>query len=145
MRQVNRPLHTTQMRQASLRCAPLHLSIESPNSQSKTMTKRLQTIIATHSGSFLRQFHFLRHTLLLSLSSLSPNIGSFHCDEALGVALLRKTTQFANATLLRTRNEELLKTADIVLDVGSVYDADRLRFDHHQVSFFLLFVDCASA
>ena len=34
--------------------------------------------------------------------------------------------------LLRTRKQELIEAADIVWDVGSVFDAAANRFDHHQ-------------
>jgi hypothetical protein len=34
--------------------------------------------------------------------------------------------------LLRTRKAELIETADIVWDVGGVFDAAGRRFDHHQ-------------
>ena len=36
--------------------------------------------------------------------------------------------------ITRTRDETLLATMDAVVDVGGVYDASTLRFDHHQVS-----------
>lgn len=37
--------------------------------------------------------------------------------------------------LIRTRDTTLLETCDIVVDVGAVYDASKLRFDHHQRGF----------
>lgn len=37
--------------------------------------------------------------------------------------------------IIRTRDAELLKTADIVVDVGSVYDPENHRYDHHQIEF----------
>lgn len=66
---------------------------------------------------------------------VATHSGTFHCDEALGVAMLRKLPEFASARLIRTRSEEQLATADIVLDVGGVYDAERHRYDHHQIGF----------
>jgi uncharacterized UPF0160 family protein len=38
----------------------------------------------------------------------------------------------SSSLINRTRDEEVLKTCDIVVDVGSVYDPPNLRFDHHQ-------------
>ena len=34
----------------------------------------------------------------------------------------------------RTRDENVLKDCDIVVDVGAVYDPDQHRYDHHQKS-----------
>ena len=73
------------------------------------------------------------------MTSSTPTIGthngSFHCDEALGVALLRRTAAFADAKVLRSRNQEALDKCDVVIDVGGVYDPAANRFDHHQKEF----------
>lgn len=61
--------------------------------------------------------------------------GTFHCDEALAVFLLRQTPTYRNADLTRTRDPALLDTCDIVVDVGAVYDESKQRFDHHQRGF----------
>ena len=61
--------------------------------------------------------------------------GSFHCDEAMACGLLRHTAAMANANVVRTRLDEQLKQCNIVVDVGTVYNADSLRFDHHQKEF----------
>ncbi|KAG8977171.1 hypothetical protein FRC05_002170 [Tulasnella sp. 425] len=61
--------------------------------------------------------------------------GTFHCDEALAVFLLRQTGTYRDADLTRTRDPKLLDTCDIVVDVGAVYDPEKLRFDHHQREF----------
>ncbi|KAF3322451.1 hypothetical protein FCM35_KLT13592 [Carex littledalei] len=65
--------------------------------------------------------------------------GSFHCDEALGCFLIRLTSKFASADVVRTRNPELLESLDAVLDVGGVYDPSRDRYDHHQKGFSEVF------
>ena len=74
-----------------------------------------------------------------SMTSSTPTIGthngSFHCDEALGVALLRRTAAYADAKVVRSRNPEVLDKCDVVIDVGAVYDPARNRFDHHQKEF----------
>ncbi|KAF0933846.1 hypothetical protein E2562_019299 [Oryza meyeriana var. granulata] len=61
--------------------------------------------------------------------------GSFHCDEALGCYLIRLTSQFASANVVRTRDPQILDTLDAVLDVGGVYDPSCHRYDHHQKGF----------
>lgn len=56
--------------------------------------------------------------------------GRFHADELFGVATL--TLVFRYAKVVRTRNPEEIESAHIVLDVGSIYDESKDRFDHHQ-------------
>ncbi|PRW61099.1 UPF0160 -like [Chlorella sorokiniana] len=70
---------------------------------------------------------------------IGTHSGSFHCDEALGCFLLQQTQRFAGAEVVRSRDPELLKTLDVVVDVGGVYDAEALRFDHHQRGFTEVF------
>ncbi|KAJ4811952.1 UPF0160 protein [Rhynchospora pubera] len=65
--------------------------------------------------------------------------GSFHCDEALGCFLIRLTSKFSGADVVRTRDPQLLETLDAVLDVGGVYDPIRDRYDHHQKGFCEVF------
>jgi len=65
--------------------------------------------------------------------------GTFHCDEALAVFLLRLLPQFARAELIRTRNPDLLNQCTIVVDVGATYDPQAQRFDHHQRDFTEVF------
>lgn len=61
--------------------------------------------------------------------------GVFHCDEALGCAMLQMMPGWAGSTIVRTRNEKELEKCDIVIDVGAVYDHSKLRYDHHQRTF----------
>lgn len=83
-------------------------------------------------------------------STIGTHDGAFHCDEVLGCWMLKRTERFKEARITRTRNEEVLKTLDAVLDVGGVYDPghclcshssvgmcfpEHLRFDHHQKGF----------
>ncbi|KAG9123643.1 hypothetical protein FRC07_014403 [Ceratobasidium sp. 392] len=65
--------------------------------------------------------------------------GTFHCDEALAVFLLRQTQEYSDATVTRTRDPKILDTCDIVVDVGAVYDPEKLLFDHHQRGFTEVF------
>jgi uncharacterized UPF0160 family protein len=70
------------------------------------------------------------------LPILATHSGKFHCDEVFAYAVLRLALGLREAgedhVLLRTRKPELIATADIVWDVGFVFDADTNRFDHHQ-------------
>lgn len=61
--------------------------------------------------------------------------GTFHCDEALAVSMLKLLPRFAAHDILRTRDESKLALCDVVVDVGGTYDAEKLRFDHHQRGF----------
>lgn len=67
---------------------------------------------------------------------LATHSGKFHCDEVFAYGVLRLALDLhqpgRDHTLLRTRRQELIETADIVWDVGSVFDAASNRFDHHQ-------------
>lgn len=57
--------------------------------------------------------------------------GNFHADDALAVAALDILFE-GNYTLIRTRDSEIIKTGDYVVDVGGEYDPAHNRFDHHQ-------------
>ncbi len=65
---------------------------------------------------------------------VATHSGSFHADEVFACSTL---TLWAEKTgnkikIIRTRNEEEIGKADIVVDVGMQYDPKRQRFDHHQ-------------
>jgi uncharacterized UPF0160 family protein len=65
--------------------------------------------------------------------SLGTHNGTFHADEVTAVAML----QIIHPTLkvIRTRDPKLLANCEFVVDVGSVYDTETDRYDHHQKSF----------
>jgi len=65
--------------------------------------------------------------------------GTFHCDEALGCFLLQRTKEFEGAEIVRSRDPAVLAEADVVIDVGAVYDPATNRFDHHQKGFSEVF------
>ena len=71
--------------------------------------------------------------------TIATHSGSFHCDEALATAMLRLLPQFAAAPIIRTRDADAIAACTIAVDVGGVYDAATLRFDHHQRTFETLF------
>ncbi|PIQ68086.1 MAG: metal-dependent hydrolase [Candidatus Taylorbacteria bacterium CG11_big_fil_rev_8_21_14_0_20_46_11] len=56
--------------------------------------------------------------------------GKFHADDVFSVALLKRI--YGDATISRTRKAEDIGRADVVVDVGGVYDEALGRFDHHQ-------------
>jgi len=58
--------------------------------------------------------------------------GTFHTDDVFACATL--SLQFADreVEIVRTRDEEQYINADIVVDVGGIYDVETMRFDHHQ-------------
>ncbi|MEC8423725.1 MAG: MYG1 family protein, partial [Myxococcota bacterium] len=66
--------------------------------------------------------------------SIATHSGPFHADDVLAVALLR-TFVDADATVVRTRDLDRIADADVVVDVGGIYDPDAGRFDHHQASY----------
>lgn len=61
--------------------------------------------------------------------------GMFHADDVFAVAALLCLLDTAPvvATIARTRDEDVIRKADFAVDVGSVYDAEKNRFDHHQI------------
>ncbi len=78
-------------------------------------------------------FFFL---LLLSYSNEMRKIithnGSFHADDVFAVATLQLHFGPENVEVIRTRNETVIATGDVVADVGGIYDPAHERFDHHQ-------------
>jgi uncharacterized UPF0160 family protein len=71
--------------------------------------------------------------------TIGTHNGTFHCDEALAVFLLRQTATYGDAALKRSRDPAVLDSCDIVVDVGAVYDESKQRFDHHQRGFTEVF------
>ncbi|CAK1545426.1 unnamed protein product [Leptosia nina] len=61
--------------------------------------------------------------------------GTFHCDEVLACYMLKLLPEYKDAEIIRTRDLEKLKTCDIVVDVGTDFDHQRKRYDHHQREF----------
>ncbi|KAK7694627.1 hypothetical protein QCA50_001814 [Cerrena zonata] len=109
---------------------------------------------APYAGASLRPSLFYHQLRFHSMSAEQPakrqkmeverkvigtHNGTFHCDEALAVYLLRHTKAYADADLKRTRDPAILDTCTIVVDVGGVYDESKQRFDHHQRGFTEVF------
>ncbi len=66
-------------------------------------------------------------------TTIATHSGSFHADDVFGVGVLMGV--YPSHTLIRTRKQELIDTADLVVDVGGTWDAATGRFDHHQRGF----------
>ena len=55
--------------------------------------------------------------------------GTFHADDVFAYSVLRDA--LGTFEFVRTRDMALIDSADIVFDVGAVYDPDQGRYDHH--------------
>lgn len=74
------------------------------------------------------------HTLLQRATTVTAtHSGSFHADEVLAAAALRLVNPAL--PILRTRDQAQLEAADVIFDVGRIYDPATCRFDHHQLDF----------
>lgn len=67
------------------------------------------------------------------MKRIGSHSGSFHADDALGVAMLKAL--HPGAEVVRSRDPEVWATCDALVDVGGEYDISRNRFDHHQKGF----------
>ncbi|HNW71710.1 MAG TPA: MYG1 family protein [Candidatus Paceibacterota bacterium] len=66
---------------------------------------------------------------------LVTHSGSFHSDDIFAcaticIALEKEGKSFE---IIRTRDPKIIKSGDIVFDVGGIYNPDINRFDHHQI------------
>ena len=57
--------------------------------------------------------------------------GKFHADEVIATAVL--TTLYPGLQVIRSRDQVIIDSADIVYDVGGAYNHETRRYDHHQV------------
>ena len=49
--------------------------------------------------------------------------------------MLTQLPEYKDASIVRTRDPAVIEKADIVVDVGAVYDPATHRYDHHQREF----------
>lgn len=75
----------------------------------------------------------LRSTLQQPKVIAATHSGSFHADDVLAAAALRLA--MPSITILRSRDQDVLDSADILFDVGRVFDPATCRFDHHQLEY----------
>lgn len=66
---------------------------------------------------------------------IGTHSGTFHCDEVLACFMLQQLDKYKNAEIVRSRDLNVLKTCDILVDVGDKFNPDENLFDHHQKSF----------
>ena len=59
----------------------------------------------------------------------------FHADDVFATAALRLLLGEKITEIVRTRDEEVFKTADIIYDVGGEYNQAENKFDHHQAGY----------
>ncbi|HMP67541.1 MAG TPA: MYG1 family protein [Candidatus Paceibacterota bacterium] len=60
--------------------------------------------------------------------------GRFHADDCFSIAAFQIYFEKIGEPIeiIRSRDELLIKSADIVVDTGGIYDPETNRFDHHQ-------------
>lgn len=66
---------------------------------------------------------------------IATHHGQFHCDEVVAIAMLKTLDEFRDLPVVRTRDMEIIERATIVVDVGSTYEPEKNRLDHHQKPF----------
>ncbi len=67
------------------------------------------------------------------MKTIVTHSGSFHADDVFAVAtVLLSFPKNTKVEIIRTRDEDKIKSADYVVDVGRIYDPKQRRFDHHQ-------------
>ena len=84
------------------------------------------------------------------ISDLDPSLyskaicthsGSFHCDEALAIGLLKLLPKWRDYPVIRTRSTPIHNMCEMVVDVGGTHDHANCRYDHHQKKFNAEFQD----
>ncbi len=65
----------------------------------------------------------------------------FHADDVGSISLLTSyySQKNMNINIIRSRNQSLFETSDILVDVGFEYDPDNGRYDHHQNNYNEIF------
>ena len=64
------------------------------------------------------------------MTKIVTHNGNYHTDEVFAVATLLLV--YPDAEIVRSRDNVVIGSANIVVDVGGEYDRARMRFDHHQ-------------
>ena len=63
------------------------------------------------------------------MNTVATHDGTFHADEVIAYAILNKIQP---RVLTRTRDQKVIDSSYIVIDVGGVFNPNKRRFDHHQ-------------
>ncbi len=69
----------------------------------------------------------------MSKVKIVTHSSKFHTDDIFAVATLSLVLGEDNIEIIRSRDPEVIKTGDYVVDVGGEYNFDTKRFDHHQI------------
>ena len=64
--------------------------------------------------------------------TLVTHSNRFHADDVLAAAVLLIYFKDKETKIVRTRDQKIIDSGDVVFDVGFVYDETGNRFDHHQ-------------
>lgn len=64
--------------------------------------------------------------------TIAVHDGTFHTDDVFACATLSLVYKDREIEIVRSRDDEAISQADIVVDVGAAYDVASGRFDHHQ-------------
>ncbi len=67
------------------------------------------------------------------MKTVATHNGKFHPDDVFAVASIMMIEGKENIKVIRTRDQDVIDKADWVVDVGGLYEPDKLRFDHHQI------------
>lgn len=65
--------------------------------------------------------------------TIATHNGRFHSDDVFALAAFWLLLGKDKVTIIRTRDEAIIATAEYVVDVGQVYDHEQKRYDHHQL------------
>ncbi|XP_018799336.1 PREDICTED: UPF0160 protein MYG1, mitochondrial isoform X2 [Bactrocera latifrons] len=67
---------------------------------------------------------------------IGTHSGTFHCDEVLACFMLKQLPEYKNASIFRSRDEQLLRDkCDIIVDLGGEFNHQQKWYDHHQRDF----------
>lgn len=68
------------------------------------------------------------------MKKLVTHNGKYHTDDIFACATIQLMldNQKIDYEIIRTRDDQIIKTGDYVFDVGGIYDPTKNRFDHHQ-------------
>lgn len=66
------------------------------------------------------------------MKTIVTHNGTFHPDDVFATATLQLHYGVENLKIIRSRDPEIIKSADIVYDVGLTYEPATERYDHHQ-------------
>eukprot|EP00826_Nyctotherus_ovalis_P035264 TRINITY_DN3015_c0_g2_i2.p1 TRINITY_DN3015_c0_g2~~TRINITY_DN3015_c0_g2_i2.p1 ORF type:complete len:400 (+),score=56.62 TRINITY_DN3015_c0_g2_i2:78-1202(+) len=77
----------------------------------------------------------LRKRKLEKINFVATHSGNFHCDEVMATIILKYADLLDEGVVVRSRDEEILKEAKIVYDVGNKLDPHKFLFDHHMIDF----------